>query len=322
MAAMLRRHFLRTTAALLAPLARAAKSKPLTRKERVDHALAGQEVDRPPFSFWHHFGISTPEAHAKATLDFHRDYRTDIVKVMSDFPYPKPSSGAWYQLKPQANPFPQQIKSLELIRDGLQGDAYFVETVFNPWNVAQKLSSKDEVLKLKQEDPQALLAALDVITQSEINHAKRSLAAGASGILLSVANANKAELSPEDYRKFSAPFDRRILKAIRGAKLNILHLHVEPEYLDQFRDFPAPVINYSHRVSGIPINEVRKRFPSVIAGGIDEVDFRKLTEAQMKEQWLAASRVAGRRFILTPGCSVPNESTAPELSRLPSVLGA
>src|SRR6478752_6291511 len=90
-------------------------------KERVDRALKGADVDRPPFSFWHHFGLKTPEDHATATLKFHRQFRTDFVKVMSDFPYPKGTGSSWYELKPVANPFPQQIRALELVRDGLNG---------------------------------------------------------------------------------------------------------------------------------------------------------------------------------------------------------
>ena len=82
--------------------------------------------------------------------------------------------GKWYELKVEDNPFPQQIRALELIRDGLRGDAYVLETIFNPWNVAQKLSSKEEVLRLKDENPTALLAALDAIAQSEIAHARRA----------------------------------------------------------------------------------------------------------------------------------------------------
>ena len=314
---MHRRNFL--LSAVAAPLA--FGSPTLTSKERVDRALRGDSLDRPPFSFWHHFGLKTPEAHCRATLDFHRDYHTDIVKVMSDFPYPKPP-GKWYHLKPQANPFPDQIRALEMIRDGLGGSAYFLETVFNPFNVAQKLSSKEEVLRLKDQNPQALLDALDVITQSEIAHARRALATGASGILLSVANANKQQLSREDYVKFSRPFDQRILQAITGARMNILHLHVEPAYIDLFDGFSAHIINYSLHVSGVPIAEVRRRYPQVIAGGIDEVNYRKLSAAQMTAQWKAASQAAGPKFILTPGCSVPNDSTRQELSILPAVLKA
>jgi len=314
---MRRRQFLFTAA--LAPLAYG--KSPLTHKERVDRAMKGADVDRPPFSFWHHFGLKTPESHAQATLAYHQAYRTDIVKVMSDFDYPKPA-GKWYELKADPNPFPQQIRALELIRQGLRGDAYMIETLFNPWNVAQKLSSKQEVLRLKDENPTALLAALDAIAQSEIAHARRAIRAGASGVLLAVANSNAAEMTPEDYRKFSLPFDRRILEALSGARLNFLHVHVEPPYLGFFEGLPAPVFNYSMHVSGISIADVRKRFSTVIAGGIDEVNYRKLTAEEMRAQWKAAAAAAGPKYILTPGCSVPNDSTAEELARLPQVLGA
>lgn len=313
-----RRHFLFCAAA--ASLVAASNSK-LSHKERVQRALRGAEVDRPPFSFWHHFGLKTPEEHAKATLDFHRTYRTDIVKVMSDFPYPKPT-GRWYELEVKKDPFPRQVHALKLIRDGLNGEAHFIETIFNPWNVAEKLSSRDEVLRLKNENPQALLAALDVITESQIHHAKRAIGLGAAGILLAVANANSSTLTPSDYTRFSAPFDRRILRAVAGAELNFLHVHLETDYLGIVNDLPAPVFNYSPRVSKIPIAGLRKQVRGAIAAGIDEVDFRTLDEAAIKRQWLEAAQAAGPKFILTPGCSVPDASTPEELLRLPSVLGA
>ncbi len=221
----------------------------LTHKQRIDRALEGAGADRPPFTFWHHFRLPTPEAHAAATLAFHRAYRTDLVKVMSDFPYPKPP-GQWFELRPDPNPFPRQIRALELIRDGLQGQKYFVETIFNAWHVAEKLSSKEEVQRLKAERPQALLDALDVITESQIHHARRALGAGAAGVFLSIANATSSPLSPDDYLKFSAPFDRRLFDAVSGEKLSILHLHFEPDYLGFLDAFRAPILNYSLHVSG------------------------------------------------------------------------
>jgi uroporphyrinogen decarboxylase len=322
---MLRRDFLRTaTAASLALAgARLGAQATLTSKQRMDRAMAGKDVDRPPFSLWHHFGLTDAQAHATRTLEFHRAYHTDLVKVMSDFSYPKPA-GKWYELAREDNPFPDQLRALELIRTGLNSSAYFIETVFNPWNVAQKLSSKEEVLRLKDEEPQALLDALSVITEAEIRHAKRAYAAGATGVLFSVANALSAEMTVEDYKKFSAPFDKRFLDGVAGAAPhNILHLHVEPSYLSAFRNFKAPIINYSMHVSGISIAEVRKQFPSwVIAGGIDEVHYRDLQPEAMRHQWRDAAGAAGPKFILTPGCSVPNDSTPEELSRLPKLLGA
>jgi len=322
-----RRRFLLSAAAtagvaLARPaLAEAAGQNSLNRKERVDRALAGRDVDRPPFTHWHHFEPQTPEEHAKATLEYHWKYKTDIVKVMSDYPYPKPP-GNWYELKVLDNAFPDQIRALELIRDGLHGDAYILETAFNPWQVAVKLSSKEEVVRLQQENPQRLLDALDVLTQSHINHAKRAFAAGASGILFSIANANRAELSPTDYAKFSAPFDKRFFAATSTAKLNFLHLHWENEYVDQFVGFQAPVVNWSVQTSGVSVSTVRSKFSQTIATGIDEKNYKDLSPAQMRDQWQNARNFAGNKFILTPGCSVPNDSTDKELSRLPQVIRA
>jgi uroporphyrinogen decarboxylase len=312
---MKRRSFLALTAPAL--LGGAA----MTHKERVDKALRGESLDRPPFTFWHHFGLKDAEAHAAATLAFHRDYRTDIVKVMSDFPYPKPG-GDWWQLKVNDNPFPQQIRALELIRDGLKGDAYFVETIFNSWTVAEKLSSPQEVLRLKAENPQALLDALEAITASQVKHVKKALAIGASGAFLAVANAQEGMLSSDDYRKFSAPFDRRILAAAGGAKLTTLHIHGATTRMELFRDLPAPVINYPVQTTGVPVSDMRKLFSAVLATGIDDVKYRTLTSAQITQQWQTAQSQAGNKFILAPGCSVPNESTPEELRRLPDLLHA
>ena len=253
-----RRGFLLSSAAALA--ARAATS--LSHKQRIDRALQGSSVDRPPFSFWHHFGLEPqgPEKHAEATIAFHRQFHTDLVKVMSDFPYPKPA-GPWYGPKEESNPFPAQIRALELIRGGLGKDAYFVETIFNPWTVAEKLSSKEDVLKLKDEKPQALLDALEAIARSEANHARKAIAAGASGIFLAIANAQPDILSVEQYAKFSEPFDRLILETVKDAPLNTLHLHGDQVYVDHFtRPWPASGINYSVHGTGVTLEKFRSQY--------------------------------------------------------------
>lgn len=316
----------RTLLASFAATAAASLGKgTLTSRERVDRALAGKEPDRPPFSLWHHFGLEKqgPKAHAARTLEFHSVNATDLVKVMSDFPYPKPAKP--WDLREEKSPFAPQLEALRLIRDGLNKEAHFVETIFNPWNVAEKLSSKDEVQKLKREDPQKLLRALEVIARSEANHARLAVQAGASGVFLAIANAEPGVLSREDYLKFSAPFDRMVLDAVRSAPLNVLHIHGAKVYLDLFEDrgkWPgAAAVNYSIKTTGIPIASFRQKYKGVILGGIDEVDFRTLTPAQLKQQAEAARQAAGPSFILTPGCSVPDQSVPAETRRMAALFG-
>jgi uroporphyrinogen decarboxylase len=290
----------------------------LSPRERVDRVLRGRQADRTPFTFWYHFGLEKfpGERHAEATLAFHRKFSTDLVKVMSDYPYPKPS-GVWYQLKEESNPFPEQIRALELIRDGLAGSAHFIETIFNPWNVAEKLSSKEEVQRLKDERPQALLDALEVIARSEAAHARRAIAAGASGIFLAIANAEEGILSREDYRRFSEPFDKMVLQAVGSAPLNTLHLHGTKVHLDLFYEgWPAAVFHYDTHGTGVPLGEVRRRFGGVIMGGLDHNRLLSLSESEIRSQWKSARAAAGSKFILAPGCSAPNDSKDEELMRI------
>jgi uroporphyrinogen decarboxylase len=309
------------------------RGEAMTSKERIEAALRDASADRPPFTLWHHFGLEQQgaEAHANATLQFHHDYRTDLVKVMSDFPYPKPA-GAWYDLKPVENPFPEQLKALELIRDGLKQDgknaAYFVETLFNPWNVAEKLSSPAEVQKLRKERPQKLLDALHTIAKSEIYHAKAAMKRGAAGIFLAVANAQEGILTPEEYAKFSEPFDKMIFQAVADAPLNIIHLHGPKVYVGYFAKATGWKIsgfNYSMHETGYSLRLARHNWHTMrgaIVGGLDHREYRNRTVEELRDDIRLAVADARRRLIVTPGCSVPNDSKPEELRRLGEALGA
>lgn len=300
----------------------------LTSKERVDRTLKNDDIDRTPFTFWHHFLDETRpgEEHARSTLLFHEKFHTDLVKVMSDYPYPKPP-GEWTEARVEENPFPQQIRALEVIREGLGGSAYFVETLFNPWYVAEKLSSREKVMALKDENPQKLLDLMEVLAKSEANHARRAVRAGAAGIFLAIQNAQAGFLTEEDYAKFSEPFDKIVLQAVSSAPLNTLHLHTDAAhgdhlYMDRFlKGWPAAAINYS-LFTKIPIEQVRAKYPGLIMAGLDERNYRKLSNFDLKRQWMTARKGAAKKFLLAPGCSVPNDSSDEELLRLPRLFGA
>ncbi len=313
-------------------------TSPLTHKERVDRALRGQNVDRPPFTFYRHYKEQSARQEAQDHLDFHRRYNTDIVKVMNDFDYPASTTGKWYELKPLESPYPKQLETLRIVRDGLSGDAYFIDTLYGPYMTAMILfQSQPEFAQSRSDDKRILTAlndfqkqhpdqwhtALEAITQSTINHIHRSKEIGSSGVLVSIFNSHSDYGSVADYEKYSRPYDKRVFDALADTKLTFMHLHnLERPYLSQFQDFHAPVLQYSVKVSGIPIADVRKLYSQTIAGGVDEIDFPKLTTEQMREQWKSARAAAGSKYIATPGCSVPNESKPDELARLPLALGA
>ena len=309
-----RRAFLLSSAAALA-----VRGATLTSKERIDRVLAGKEADRPPFTFWYHFQDEKAPAsqHAKSTLDFHRRIRTDLVKVMSDYPYPKPA-GEWFDLKFVSSPFPQQIEALKEIRAGLNGEAYFLETIFNPINVAEKLSSKEAVERMKTENPQGLLDGLEAIAKSQASHATHAMDAGAAGVFLAIANS-----ADPDYAKFSEPFDRMVLNGAKGARLNVLHIHGSRIDLTRYYSgWPAAAINYSLIGTGMPFADVRKKWNGILMGGVDEAGFRKLDEGTIRAQVQAARQAAGAKYIVAGGCSVPNDTTDQELTAAAKAIGA
>jgi hypothetical protein len=54
----------------------------------------------------------------------------------------------------------------------------------------------------------------------------------------------------------------------------------------------------------------------IILSGIDEKKFNSLSPEEIRRQALAAKQQAGRPFILTPGCSVPDDTTTASVRRL------
>ncbi|MDX6458611.1 MAG: hypothetical protein QOE55_2308, partial [Acidobacteriaceae bacterium] len=53
-------------------LAHGKAGSTLSHKERVDRALQGQDLDRPPFTFYHHYKRPTAQLEAQDHLEFHR----------------------------------------------------------------------------------------------------------------------------------------------------------------------------------------------------------------------------------------------------------
>src|SRR5580658_6265586 len=204
---------------------RKSGSSLLSHKERVERALLGQDVDRPPYTFYHHYARPTAQLEAQDHLDFHRTYKTDIVKVMNDFDYPKSTTGKWYDLKPLDSPYPNQLETLRRVRDGLNGDAYFIDTIYGPYMTAMILFEsqpqfaslgkseevQDEQIKslheFQQQNADAWHRALEAITQSTINHVRHIKDIGASGALVSIFNAENKFGSVTDYERYTRPYD-------------------------------------------------------------------------------------------------------------------
>ncbi len=299
----------------------------MTKIERLRAALAGQDVDHPPFTIWYHFGLqhAPAERTAQTHLEFFDAYNLDWLKVMNDYSYPMPAKIETLtdprdlrRIAPvdvHQGPLGEQLKAIEMLGHALRGRALVVDTVFNAWNTLRRNVVKEAMAALMTEHGAALETALGVVNDNLIRYALASLQAGAAGIFYSVP-ATTESLTPEQYETFMRPFDLAFLESLRGfGECHILHAHGAHVYFDRLLDYPVHAISWGDRDSGPALGEMRKRTPRVLVGGLDHVNFPYVSAARIREQIKTAVDEAGRtRLLLAPGCAVPTYSF-PELIR-------
>ena len=163
--------------------------KTMTKKERMDAALRGQPVDRPPVSLWRHFYESeeTAAGLAQSMLGWQHTYDWDWMKINPRASYhvegwgvtlqfsghalvkpvtmavPIHSTRDWAKVKPlslDSGVLAEQLEAIALIRQGLGPAVYAVETVFNPVSIAgDMVADKQTLVAHMKEDPQALHGA-------------------------------------------------------------------------------------------------------------------------------------------------------------------
>ena len=285
--------------------------------ERVDRVLNGQEVDRPPLSLWYHFGIQHAggEQFARITLEFFKYYDFDFLKVMNDYFYqPPPGLDAVKTAEDlrRITPFDidhtdwrEQFKALEIISAALKGEAYFIDTVFDPWQSIRRNMAGENIEALMEKEPEALLAALDIVADNLIAYCRKALAIGAAGIFMSVPAASEL-ISRENFLRFVKPPAMKVFEAISDlGRMNTAHIHGENLYFDDVLDFPVNVFSWWDRSpTGPSLQWVKERISGCVMGGINQKIVARTTREFLKNHVREAIAMGGNtRFFLANGCS-------------------
>jgi uroporphyrinogen decarboxylase len=290
----------------------------MNKLERIDAVLAGQVPDRPPVSLWYHFGLQHAGGNgfARATLDFFEHYDFDFLKVMNDYFYPAPEGvdtvrgpeelRRFRPFDPSNTAWREQLRALEIIQTALGTRAYFVDTVFDPWQSLRRGLAGEQMEKLMRRHPEALTRALEVVTANLVTYCRESYKRGAAGIFLSIA-AGAEILTREDFLAFVKPHAARLLQAIAGeGVLNIAHIHGDDLFFDDVLDLPVPVFNWWDRgPQGPDLSSVRARTNACLMGGIDQTLVARRSRHFLRkhvEEGLAAG--GDRRFFLANGCTI------------------
>lgn len=312
----------------------------MSKQERVNAALAREEVDRAPVSaWWHDFPREfSAEGLAEATLEAYRTYNWDFVKVNPRASYYGEAWGAKYGQNQDKQPtliepgisapehlkkikrldvskgvLGQEVESLRLIKKGLKKEAPFVQTVFTPLATMSRITGSTKYTqRLMRENPDDLLATLDKIADTLGEFSKASVDAGAAGIFLATVEWGSADvLSYEDYEKFARPYDLKVLDSVSKAPFNVLHVCRNNNHLMNLLDYPVGAFNWAAHAPGNPdFATVASKGVSVMGGVSHESTLPNRGPVDVvKEARSSLLQTRNRGHFLTPGCAV--EPTCP-----------
>ena len=291
----------------------------MTKIERMNAVLAGKEPDRAPVCLWYHFGSQhlSGEAFAKIALDFFNYYDFDFLKVMNDYFYPVPDGvdeiktgkdlAKIIAVDPERTAWREQLKAIRIIGKELKKKAYFIDTVFDPWQSLQRNVCGEHMPMLAKNHPRELTKALNVVAENLIAYCRRSIQNGSSGIFMSVL-ASKEQIDKKYYLQFAKPAAMRVFKALKGlAPMNVAHIHGDKIFAGDVLDFPVPILSWEDRLStNPPLEAMKRKFPGIVMGGIDNNKVTRKTRAFIKQNVREGIQLGGKsRFILANGCSIP-----------------
>ncbi len=295
----------------------------MTKTERVMAAVHGEELDRIPVCFWHHFRPQgSGRRLAEATFDFFEStFDLDIIKIMPDLPYPFPRRSIktledWRLIEPidteRSRFFNQRAVAIQSLRDAVGYETPIIMTVFSPLCEALYFTeTRDLFFEHYEQSPSVVHEGLATIADNLKAHIQDSMDSGADGVFFALQGCSDQIMQRELYREVGRPYDLLALQGARDSWLNILHVHGDKDlHFDEILDYPVQVLSWSDRLAGPSLKEVRSRTSKCLMGGWHE--FGALSngpnEDIRREAEDAIEQTNGRRFILANGCSVPDDT--------------
>ncbi|HPD47460.1 MAG TPA: uroporphyrinogen decarboxylase family protein [Anaerohalosphaeraceae bacterium] len=321
----------------------------MTPKERIYATLKGEAVDRPAvapiFMAWaaHYIGRTYREYYldaavlAESQIAVTRDFNIDQISAISDpwretsaygveFEYPEEGVG---KPKTRLIQSPDDVKKLGQIdvhgspraKDRIEGVRRLAEAMGRTHSVLGwvegpiaeygDLRGVENTLMDLIDKPEMFAEACEVIVASAIAFARAQIEAGAD--MIGVGDAAASLISPDMYVEHVLPWEKKLVDGIHEAGATV-KLHIcgnISNTIEHMARTGADVIDFDWMV---PVEKARKAVGEgiTLCGNIDPsgvlLQGTPADVAAAAEKCLAAG---GKRFILMPGCEVP-QGTAVE----------
>lgn len=308
-------------------------------RQRLEAALRGETLDKPPVALWRHFPVDDQEPGRLAAVTAHWQsiYQWDLVKVtpassfcLKDWGvedawegnpegtrrYTKRVVAApedWAKLKVLDADSPHlaaQLKCLRLLREQLPAAEPLIQTIFSPMSQAKNLAGGDRLILHLRQHPELVQRGLEVIAETTRRFIRAAIQTGIDGIFYAVQHAQAGLLTEAEFAAFGRAYDLPVLDSARPLWFNMAHLHGENVYFNAVADYPVQVLNWHDRDTAPNLAEGQKRFGGLVCGGLRRETLALGAPAQIRAEIEdALAQTGGKRFLLGTGCVV--ETIAP-----------
>ena len=256
----------------------------MNKYERVSAVLKEEKTDKIPAGFWYHYSSELSEKEMiKAHLTTFKETDVDVYKIMQDYieviDLKVDSASDWKKLKypgKNAKTLKKLVNVVKGIVDVTGHDAYTFQTMFGPMKTIVQTYGYDLVMNYAKNNPQELKIAVKTVAESQREWVEEFISAGCDGIFYSGQFSEPGRFTKDEFDNLIKDGDLMVLgySETLGAK-NILHICGEPDYQyhstpEWYVDYPASIVNWSVKDTGLSLNEGKKLFKNKpILGGMD-----------------------------------------------------
>ncbi len=309
----------------------------MRKRERLERAIAGDNVDRIPVALWRHWpGDDQRSADlARSVIDFQHDYNWDFVRVMPSQNFQVIDYGVqdewtgniqgtrdvtkhvvkrsldWTELRslsPDRGILGQQVECMRLINQSMDAEQVpVIQTIYSPFAQATRLSGTELVLRNMRTHADRLRTGLNVLTESTLRFIEALWRIpNIAGVFFVTEFANYDTMSEAEYASFAMPYNLKILESLPDRWwFNMIQVQGKSPMLRLFTDLPVQAINWDTRDGHPDLSRSKSMFKQASSGGLsDWSDLHQGTPSVIRTAIRdAIQQTESRRFILTSGSS-------------------
>ena len=178
-----------------------------------------------------------------------------------------------------------------------------------PFAEACSVCGVTEFMMMMYQDPALAHKVLDFLTDIVIDFAVYQIEMGAP--MVGAGDAAASLVSPQMYRDFALPYEKRVCQAIHDAG-GLVKLHIcgnTSALLEDMIESDADLFNVDHLVDFDKACDVYGKANKCFKGNLDPVaDLLQATPEQCRQRSIECiNKANNNRYMLSPGCEVPKD---------------